>query len=122
MHSLKKKKSTVEAPLHLNEALALVKTNWWKGALATLDTVAGFDGPFLNECECEVDIIPTFVFVKTALLTAGGRRSAVSRPLRVVLLVAVQLVWVIGGHVGEILENVLVRFVSCKNTGEKRHE
>lgn len=83
-----------------------------KGSFGYIRYGRWLDGPFLNECECEVDIIPTFVFVKTALLTADGRRSAASRPLRVVLLVAVQLVWVIGGHVGEILENVLVRFIS----------
>lgn len=51
-----------------------------------------------------------------------GWTALCSVTLRVVLLVAVQLVWVIGGHVGEILENVLVRFISCKNTGEKRCE
>lgn len=38
--------------------------------------------------------------------------SVVSGLLRIVLLVAVQLVRVVGGHVGEILENVLVGFVS----------
>lgn len=31
--------------------------------------------------------------------------------LWVILLVAVQLVWVIRGHVGEILEDVLVSFI-----------
>ncbi len=40
--------------------------------------------------------------------------SLVSGSLWIVLLVAVQLVRVVGGHVGEILENVLVGFVSCK--------
>lgn len=33
-------------------------------------------------------------------------------PLRVVVLVAVQLVRVVGRHVGEVLEDVLVRFIS----------
>lgn len=35
-----------------------------------------------------------------------------SGSLGIVLLVAVQLVRVVGGHLGEILENVLVGFVS----------
>lgn len=33
-------------------------------------------------------------------------------PLRIVVLVAVQLVWVVRGHVGEVLEDVLVGFIS----------
>lgn len=49
-----------------------------------------------------------------------NRVPVVSGPLRVVLLVAVQLVWIVGGHVGEILENVLVGFVSCRK--EDEHE
>lgn len=48
--------------------------------------------------------------------------SAVSGSLRVVLLVAVQLVWIVGGHVGEVLENILVGFISCKNNKDTRHE
>lgn len=39
---------------------------------------------------------------------------ASSGSLRVVLLVAVQLVRVVGGHVGEVLENVLVGFIPCR--------
>lgn len=48
--------------------------------------------------------------------------SAVSGSLRVVLLVAVQLVRIVGGHVGEVLENVLVGFISCKNDKDTGHE
>lgn len=48
--------------------------------------------------------------------------SAVSGSLRVVLLVAVQLVRVVGGHVGEVLENVLVGFISCKSNKNTRHQ
>lgn len=43
-----------------------------------------------------------------------ARARAGSGPLRVVLLVAVQLVRIVGGHVGEVLEDVLVGFISCR--------
>lgn len=46
----------------------------------------------------------------------------VSGSLRVVLLVAVQLVRVVGGHVGEILEDVLVGFISCKRNKGMTHQ
>lgn len=45
-----------------------------------------------------------------------------SGSLWVVLLVAVQLVRVVGGHVGEILENVLVGFISCKRNRSVTHQ
>ena len=48
--------------------------------------------------------------------------SVVSGSLRIVLLVAVQLVRVVGRHVGEILENVLVGFISCKKNNETIHK
>lgn len=46
----------------------------------------------------------------------------VSGSLWVVLLIAVQLVRVVGGHVGEILENVLVGFISCKRNKSITHQ
>jgi len=51
---------------------------------------------------------------------AGG--SVASGLLGVILLVAVQLVRVIGGHVGEILENVLVGFISCKRNTDPKYQ
>lgn len=46
----------------------------------------------------------------------GPGAGAGSGPLRVVLLVAVQLVRIVGGHVGEVLEDVLVGLISCRRT------
>lgn len=45
-----------------------------------------------------------------------------SGSLVVVLLVAVQLVGVVGGHVREILKDVLVGFVSCKKKQKKQKQ
>ena len=52
--------------------------------------------------------------------SATGRRLDGS--LRVVLLVALQLVRVVGRHLGEVLENVLVGFITCRNDQDTRHE
>lgn len=48
------------------------------------------------------------------LFWSQGCLLAASGSLRIVLLVAVQLVRIVGGHVGKILEDVLEGLVSCK--------
>lgn len=73
------------------------------------------------ELKCPGDLL-------SVCLSASRRQSVcacvcvcvLSRSLRVVLLVPVQLVRVIGGHVGEVLENVLVGFIPCEEDDEKR--
>lgn len=42
-----------------------------------------------------------------------------SGSLRIVLLVAVQLLRIVGGHVGKILEDVLVGFIPCQRESKR---
>lgn len=61
---------------------------------------------------------------RDALLSLGGPVDGCeltgSGSLRIVLLVAVQLVRIVGGHVGKILEDVLVGFIPWKR--ERKRE